>query len=415
MPEPTHIQEFGNLRAVLNSDGRKSLFLPTGNNLWIAGKSPYPEIDIGGKFRKEVVNGNVFTSTRIVEWAKVVKGNLVIGTALNVGGKAIFYSPNGGANFFPSTIVDGGTVHHDWVKVIGDNIYIGGSLFRVSTDGGETFNLITDMTNLIGGIAFNGFDEYLALSAGGNGQTAFFPVGTSFNGVNFTNTFTPDYDHNQNGSTQTYTFGVEFYNNRYYRAYGPHQHNPSTDTQLYGGAFSSEHGTDWDEINFVPSGTFGIAPLEYVLNGPLMVIDTFLIGSPTKTNPYFRKLFVNTWDFDVAGEWLPDSAINPTADLIGGWITKAHGFRYWSGNNYQPDADPTVNNVVSYVSSDICISTALNPWAPYPLFTETEWNLSAKCVDDNDDLLVFERRNNSYGNPVEMAETTRLVKVVKDA
>lgn len=413
MPEPTHIQEFGNLRAVLSTDGRKSLFLPTGSSLWIAGKSPYPEVDLGAKFKKIVINPNVFTNLRMVQWAKVVQGNIVIGTTLNLGTRIVYYSTNGGLSFTASTMVDGGTVHHDWVKVIGDKIYIGGSIFRVSTDGGVTFNTISSMTSLIGGIAYDGFGEYLALSAGGNGQTAFFPVGKSFDGINFITLFTPTYDHSQNGSAQSYTFGVEFYMGRYYRTYGPHKHLPSSDSQLYGGAFSSEHGTDWDEINFVPPATAGLAPEQYVVNGPLMEIDTFLVASPTLFNPYFYKLFVNQWDYDIAGEWLPDTSINPTADLIGGWITKAHDFRYWSANNYQPNPSPTANTVIKYKTSDICVSRTLNPWQPYPLFTETDWNISAKCVDDNDDLLVFERSNAGYG--ATSSETTRLTKVVRDA
>lgn len=399
MSTPTHVEEFGNLRAVVNSDGRKSLMLPTGGSLWIAARAPYPEIDVG-TFEKSVVNPNVFFDARYVAWAKSVDGNIVIGTSANFGDKKIFHSTNNGTSFSESRNENDESVTWEWVKQIGDRVYVGPNL-RVSTDGGATFERIaTNLTNLLVGIAFNPFtNTYLTMGA--TEASAFLPAGRSTDGINFT-PFNPIYSHDPNGAPDSVQTGLEFHNGYFYTVYGPHRHQPPADLTKYGSMFRSQTGTVWDEIQVDPQR----------VNGPLFEIGpgtTFMISSPTISSPQFHYQ-QSSWDWGLASD--TGSGINTTADLIGGWLDYAHG-HYWLANNYQREA-ATTNPFSLYGSSDICIAPfGLAQFIPTPVFSEFEWNVSAKCVDGNGDLLVFEKGNDGWDDPGIVANVIRLVKITR--
>jgi hypothetical protein len=428
MPKATHIQEYGNLRIALHDNGRKVLFLPTPTSLWISTTPPFPEIELP-PFKKTVINSNIpfLFGNRSPLWAVTSGTNIVVAARIGtLTPRRIYYSTDGGASFILSDAPDGSSGQYGWVKVIDGRIYTGGANLMVSEDDGVTWDEV--FSGAIAGIAKSP-TEYVAIPLGYNAAQ---PGATSTDGLTFTS-FVPVIQHEVgqafNGySTSQETNGIEYFNGAFYSFGRQHEHFPDAAFPGIDGTyptgrrwvlFTSADGGTWTEITVDAGPDAALSGGWIGSNGPYFALDAaYLVATPYKGSyGYFHWRNTLGWDNDAADPQplnpVSSADIPGVADLLGQWLNKADS-RVWYANNL--GAGDGVTN--AYEGSDILTSIggSLNPFIPYPVFNETAWYVTAKAVDWNDHLLVFERATTPSAGPgIPISAVSRLVRIEPDA
>jgi hypothetical protein len=418
MVKATHLQEFGNLRAVLFSDGRKVLMLPTGSNLWISTNPPYPEIAYP-PLQKTVVSNDFITSIGEVRFAVRLGSRIVIG--MHHGGTvAIYYTDNGGLSWTltPDSTQANGPFFWSWAQVANGRIFVGARPVVIS-DNGEQFDII-DTTPLVPGWSGGGWpsargvvsngSSYRMLMEDNGGSVNNRFVGLSSDGINFT--FFPRVMLHTDGTEHigddwggSGPSGIEIAaNGRYIMSFGAHLHGvDGADVTYFDGWFDSGDGITWtehliDEVEppeILGPPWYPVALAGKVI-GQLFKAPPFqlIMSTPSAiTGGRFARWTNLNWDDEIAEQ----AAIGTNYPIMGEgnqWLTYALG-RWWAGYNY-----------TGAQQSELMGTSFISPYIPMPgVFGEDGWRITAKVADADGNLIVFERRYDGTHHRVSRIES----------